>query len=167
MSVLAAEYLAGLRFTPEISKSLTRRHVRRGAAAGHPALPHPGVIRLGQFGERTSLGHAYDEQPWPDLGHAVVGGVEDLGVEVIASVSDLTQQPQIGRSASPVLVGERVDVLQNEGSWLGFGQDTGVSLQQARAGIEPGTLPLEPESGLRKRRAWRPADEQVRTFPSL
>src|SRR6266571_8279802 len=122
------------------------------------------MARLRQLWQSAALGHPDDEQSRPNLRYAVVGSVQHLGAEVIASVVDPAQQPLVGRSAGLVLVRERVDVLQDEGPRLRLSQNAGVGLQQAGAGVETIAFPVQPEPGLGERCTRRATHKQIRAL---
>ncbi len=96
----------------------------------------------------------------------MVGCVEDPPRVVVARLGDLPKQTAEGRPTGLVGIGQRVDVLQHEGTRLRLREDAGVGLQQAGVGVEAGALPLEPEAGLGEGRARRAADEEVRPLPA-
>src|SRR5258708_30967432 len=105
-----------------------------GAACG-PALPRAAMGRRGVVRDGIALGRSNDEEPWPGLRDAVVGGMEHLGAVVVASFADLSKQPLVCSAACSVLVRERVHVLEDEPAWLCFAEHPCVSLKQASAGI--------------------------------
>src|SRR5664280_2102454 len=125
------------------------------------ALPPSSVRRLRQLGKTAPLAGTDNEQPRPSLRHSKVCGMEDLPPECVPGCVDLRQEAPERRPARLVVVGERVDVLEDEGSWLGFCQNPCVRLEETGVRVQAGALPVEPEPRFRERRTGRATDEEV------
>src|SRR5262249_61770346 len=114
MAVLAVDRLLWLWVSRQASQRLPRSHVRTLRVAGQAPFPPAAMCWLRTRRHWLILGYAEDEQTGPGLRHPEVRGMKHLGVAVVPGVVDLLPQPLEGWAARPVVVGERVDVLQHE-----------------------------------------------------
>src|SRR5690606_13751921 len=103
---------------------------------------------------------ADDEDAAAQLRDTVVGGEQDLPLRVVAQLTEALEKPLELRLVG--LVGQTLDVLQDERLRAGVSHDANILVEQGRVGVSALALLLQPEPGLGERGAGRAADDEHR-----
>src|SRR5207237_1803360 len=93
-------------------------------------LPAPEVCGFRELRIRLARSCANNEQTRPRLGNAEVRCIQHFPPAPIASIGDLLEEPRERGAARSVVKGQRVNVLENEVSWSGFGEYARVCLEE-------------------------------------
>src|SRR5439155_4309678 len=105
--------------------------MRAEAVSRQPAFPCTAVCRLRQGWQQSTLRRAHHEEARTELWDAVVGRIEDLPCAVVPSFVNLAQEAVERGATLTVVVGEGIDILQDESVRFRLTKDAGVRLQKA------------------------------------